>query len=436
MTYARQPQTLVALLAALALVLGACGTPYATPTPSPIPTTTGSAAPSATPAVAVTHDVVYFARDRLPPVGVHVVGAGVGATAEQRIRSRLDALFTASAPVGLFNVARAVKARPAKVSVDPRYALVDFTVPNDDWGTAGSAGTRAFLQQLIYTITEEPGIDLALITQNGGQLAIVGGEGVVVDHPAGRIDLAGYTTPPSVESVRSFEGDVPAVVPAATVASRYSVDEVAPGLARLVVELTRPGADSHWLPTFEVTPPVVGDDLGGKYEMRLTVFDGNDAAADGIVDRTPLRRVKIEPGARSGSTVYRLALDDPRPWRVGVAFDPVRIVLDIGGDPDAVNANVAVYRPRFAEALVADAVLSGMTRAFEATYQYRLTDLSGRSLSMGYGTASFGTSPIWGLFEVRLGALPAGTSNVEVFLRSPRDGEITDLVSIAVGAAR
>jgi hypothetical protein len=435
MTYTRQPRTLAALLAALALVLGACGTPYATPTSSPIPTSTESATPSATPAAAVTHDLVYFARDRLPPVGVHVVGAGVGATAELRIRSRLDALFTAPAPVGVFNVARTVKARPAKVSVDPRYALVDFAVPNDDWGTAGRAGPRAFLQQLIYTITEEPGIDLALITQNGGQLAIVGGEGVVVDHPAGRIDVAGYTTPPSVEGVRSFEGDVPAVVPSATVASRYSVDEAAPGLARLVVELTRPGADRQWLPTFEVTPPVVGDDLGGKYEMRLTVFDGIDAASDAIVDRTPLRRVKIEPGAGS-ATVYRLALDDPRPWRVGVAFDPVRIVLDIGGDPDAVNANVAVYRPRFAETLGGDAVLSGMTRAFEATYQYRLTDVSGRPLSEGYGTASFGTSAIWGLFEVRLGAIPAGTSNVEVFLRSPRDGEITDLVSIAVGATR
>lgn len=431
---ARSPSALAALLAALALALGACGTPYASPTPSPAPTPSLSTTPSATPAPAVTHDVVYFARDRLPPVGAHVAGAGVGATAELRIRSRLDVLFTALAPAGRFNVARTVKARPAAVTIDSTTAIVDFTVPNDDWGTAGSAGTRAFLQQLVYTITEEPGIERALITQNSGKMAIVGGEGVVIDHAAGRLDVAGYTVPPSLDRVRSFEGDVAPVTPLASVTSRYSVDEVASGLARVVVELTRPGDDRQWLPTFDVSP--VTETLGGKRELQLTVFDGTDAASDMVVDRTPLRRLKIEPGATPRSTVYRLALDDLRPWRVGVAFDPVRIVLDIGGDPDAVNANVAVYRPRFAETLGGDAVVSGMTRAFEATFQYRLTDVFGRALTGGHGMASFGTSPIWGLFEVRLGVIPSGTSSVEVFLRSPRDGEITDLVRVAVAAAR
>jgi len=432
----RRPGILAATLAALALVVGgACGSTSVSPTPSPGPTSTLTTTPSASPAPVVTHDVVYFARDRLPPVGAHVVGAGAGATAELRIRSRLNALFTASAPAGLFNVARTVKARPAAVTLDSADAIVDFAVPNDDWGTAGSAGTRAFIQQLVYTITEEPGIERALITQNGGQMAIVGGEGVVVDHPAGRLDVAGFTVPPSVVSVRSFEGDVVPVTPTAEIASRYSVDEVAPALARLVVELTRPGSDRHWLPTFDVSLALDGAALGGKRELRLTVFDGIDTASDTIVDRTPLRRLKIESASEPRMTVYRLALDDLRPWRVGVAFDPVRIVLDVGGDPDAVNANVAVYRPRFGETLGQDAVVSGMTRAFEATFEYRLTDVFGRTLSTGFGMASYGTSPIWGAFEVRLGAIPSGTSNIEVFLRSPRDGEITDLVSIAVGAA-
>lgn len=428
------PAKAASVVALFALVLGACGSTAVTPTPSPVPTPIPSAIPSATPAPVVTHDVVYFARDRLPPVGVHIAGAGTGASAELRIRSRLDALSVASAPAGLFNVARASKARPASVAVDPTFTVVDFTVPNDDWGVAGSAGTRAFIQQLVYTITEEPGVDRVLITQNKGHLAIVGGEGVVIDHPAGRVDIAGYTVAPSLEPVRSFEGDEIPITPTARVTSRYSVDEVAPGLARLVVELTRPGVDAHWLPTFEVLP--VAETLGGKSELRLTVFDGTDEAADVIVDRTPLRRLKIDPGAEPRSTVYRLALDDLRPWRVGVAFDPVRIVLDIGGDPDAVNANVAVYRPRFADTLGADAVVSGMTRAFEATFEYRLTDVFGQPLAGSYGMASFGTSPIWGLFEVELGRVPSGTSSVEVFLRSPRDGEVTDLVSISVAAAR
>jgi len=80
-------------------------------------------------------------------------------------------------------------------------------------------------------------------------------------------------------------------------------------------------------------------------------------------------------------------------------------------------------------------VLSGMTRAFEATFQYRFTDVFGRALGEGYGMASFGTSPIWGAFDLKLGRVPPDTSNIEVFLRSPRDGEITDLVSIAVTPA-
>jgi hypothetical protein len=433
--HSRRTSALAAALAAVALTLGACGTPYATPTPSPAPTPTQSVVPSATAAPDVMHDVVYFARDRLPPMGAHIVGAGAGATAELRIRSRLDALFVAPAPAGLFNAARTLNARPGTVTVDAGCAFVDFNVPNDDWGTAGSAGTRAFLQQLIYTITEEPGIERALITQNGGQLAVVGGEGVVIDHPSGRTAVAGYTVTQSVEPVRSFEGVTPPVVPAARVTSRYSVDEVAPGLARVVIELTRPGDDTRWLPAFDVTPALDGG-LGAKHELRLTVFDGADSESDTIVDRTPLRRMTIESGPASHSTLYRLALDDARPWRVGVAFDPVRIVLDVGGDPDAVNANVAVYRPRFSETLGPGAVVSGMTRAFEATFEYRLTDLFGHGLATGHGMASYGTSPIWGVFEFKLSQIPSNAANLEVFLRSPRDGEITDLVSIAIGVAR
>ena len=423
----------IAVIAVFAVVLGGCGTPYVSPTPSPQPTPTESATPTPTPAAAVAHDVVFFARDRLPPVAGHVPGAGNGATAAERIRSRLDALFSVAAPPGLFNIAPTVKARPASVVVSSPFTVVDFTVPNDDWGAAGSAGTRAFIQQLVYTITEEPGVERVLITQNGGHMAIITGEGVVIDHPSGRLDVAGYNVVPSLERVRSFEGDVVPATPTATIRSRFSVDEVAPALARLVVELDRPGEDPRWIPTFEVTP--IHATLGGKDELQLTVYDGRDNPSDVIVDRSPLRRLKVEPGVATKSTAYRLALDDLRPWRVGLAFDPVRIVLDVGGDPDAVNANVAIYRPHFAEPLGAGAVVNGMVRAFEAAYEYRLTDVFGGVLSGGYGTASLGTSPIWGLFEFRLSSIPAGTSNVEVFLRSPRDGEISDLAQVAVVVA-
>jgi spore germination protein GerM len=50
----------------------------------------------------------------------------------------------------------------------------------------GSARIRAFVEQLLYTASEEPGIISVLITQNGGETAIIGGEGLIVDRPTTR----------------------------------------------------------------------------------------------------------------------------------------------------------------------------------------------------------------------------------------------------------
>ena len=419
------------VLAITALLIAAsCGASAVSPSPTPTSTASASATPTATASAAptVAHDVVYLARDRLPPVGLRMKGAGDGATADARIFSRLDALWAAGATSDQFNVVRSSKARLAKVTVQGDLATVDFSVANGDWGVAGSAGLRAFVQQLVYTASEEPGIRRVLITENGGQQAIIGGEGLVIDHPATREDVAGYTVKASTEPVRSFEDEaVPTTVPA-TVTSRYSVDETAPGLARLEVTLARSGPDAHWLPTFGVT--VAPDEApGAKWAMTLSVYDGTDTASDAIVYQSPLRRVTTTPGALR-STTYRLALDDLRPWRVGVAFDPVRIVLDVGGDPSAVNANVAVYAPRFAQKAAGTLKLTGMARAFEATYGYRFTDSLGHPLATDFGTASFGTSAVWGVFDKTIANVPANAANLEVFLTSPKDGATTDLVTV------
>ena len=420
----------------LAVALVACGTPATrpTPTPTPLPTMTATAAPTASLAPTVTNDVIYFARDRLPPVGAHVAGAGARATPAERIRSRLDALFVTPAPSGLFNTALTATARPDAVSVDAGLAVVDFRVIGDLWGVAGSAGTRAFIQQLIYTITEEPGVDRALITQNGGQMAIVNGEGVMIDHPSGRADVAGYRPRAGVDPIRSFEGEPP-LVPLATLTSSHSVDVVAPAMARVTVELDRPGDDDRWMPTFDVRV-LGGAPLGTKHELRLSVYDGIAPISDAIVDRTPLRRLKIEASVEPRMTVYRLGLDDLRPWRVAVAFAPVRIVLDVGGDPDAVSENTAVYEPRFSQRVGSGAKLSGAIRAFEAAFEYRFSDIFEHPLGGGHGMASLGTSAIWGLFDLTLGEIPANTANIEVLQRSPRDGEIADIVRVPVIATR
>jgi hypothetical protein len=73
-----------------------------------------------------------------------------------------------------------------------------------------------------------------------------------------------------------------------------------------------------------------------------------------------------------------------------------------------------------------------MTRAFEGTFQYRYADVYGNPLGGSFSTASFGTSAIWGAFEVKIPVVPAGASSIQVFLRSPRDGAITDLVNVPI----
>jgi hypothetical protein len=63
--------------------------------------------------------------------------------------------------------------------------------PDDHWGVDGSTRLASFVQQLVYTASEEPGIVRVLITPNGGATAIIGGEGLVIDHPATRADVSG-----------------------------------------------------------------------------------------------------------------------------------------------------------------------------------------------------------------------------------------------------
>src|SRR6185312_3896337 len=150
----------------------------------------------------------------------------------------LDALFSTAAPNGLFNVALRSSAVPRAVRIDGDLATVDFTVPDGMWDVHGSAGTLAFIQQVIYTATEEPGIGRALITENG-HAALVG-EGVIIDHPSSRENVAGYVAASADPVTWRTE---PRLAPVAVV-SRLSVDTYAPALARLVIDTGLRGVDA------------------------------------------------------------------------------------------------------------------------------------------------------------------------------------------------
>jgi hypothetical protein len=415
------------ILLGAALSAAACGggvvTPSPTPTESAIPTATPPATATPGPATRIDHGVVYFARDRLPPVAVHVPGAGAGATADARIRSRLDALFTTAAPNGLFNVALGSSAVPAAVRIDGDLATVDFTVPNGMWNVHGSAGTLAFIQQVIYTATEEPGIRRALITENGHEALV--GEGVVIDHPSARENVAGYVAA-SVDPVTWRTEPRTTPVP---VVARLSVDTYAPGLARLVFDTGLRGVDAKGDLGF--TASVTKNDERaypdlGKWALSISIpGTTSEEVALRIVDQTPVRAIQT---MMTGAGVrYDIGLDDLRPWRAAMLYEPLRLVVDVGGDPAAVSSNIALYRPAFGASVGPGGVLSGMIRAFEAQFEYRIHDATGR-VTLGYARGSIGTAELWGTFDVELPVLPVGGTSLEIILRSPKDGSISETV--------
>ncbi len=139
------------------------------------------------------HSVAYFARDLDVPVAVFLEGAGLGASPEERIRSRLAALENGPARVepDAFNVVATMRARLRSVTIAGDLVTIDYLAPDGDWGVNGSASLRALVQQLVFTASEEPGIVRVMITQNGEPGSVIGGEGLVVDRPQTRRGLLG-----------------------------------------------------------------------------------------------------------------------------------------------------------------------------------------------------------------------------------------------------
>lgn len=78
--------------------------------------------------------------------------------------------------------------------------------------------------------------------------------------------------------------------------------------------------------------------------------------------------------------------------------------------------------------------LSGDASVFEAALQWRLTDTAGRVLASGNTTASQG-APGRGTYVVNVtysGVAAETIAFVEVFSRSPKDGEIDEIVRVPV----
>jgi hypothetical protein len=427
----------------------------ASPTVSP-----GSSSPVATSGPAVTTAPqdqiwVYFARDGLPPTGGFATGSFNDSGPGSRILSRLNALRDARAvPPGTTNpFAPPPRTQSGSGSfgifvsvIQGDLVTVEFDSSNG-WGVSGSAQSLALLQQLVYTITEEPGVRRTLIKEKGKPNAVI--DQLVIDKPLTREDVLGYASA-APQSIEDPGDDTVADV----VDWRASVDDVAPGLGRFVVELkptntTEPRPYPKFTATLErPTQEKRTDD--GKWVIRLELPDAVWQQPQGEafhccplkqVGKTPIRQVAAYPlGANPapipGTGAYRgvgfgITLDDARPWRVTVLHSPLRLVVDVGGTPQAISESVAVYAPR-AGATSRTVTINGLARAFEANVAWRIKDSAGRKVAEGFTTASIGSSPAWGSFQTTA-TIPANVSGnvtLEVFWASPRDGSDMGLVQV------
>lgn len=150
----------------------------ATPRPTPTPEPRGRA-------------VVYFASRQGVPVAVEEPKATGGQSVSDHVYFRFAALRTtkASPPPAYVNLFPGMKAVFAETTVfSPTVVVVGFIVGEmyGDWGVP-AGDVKLLLQQIVYTATEEPGIDRVLITQNGGKPAVI--NGVTYDKPLAREDV-------------------------------------------------------------------------------------------------------------------------------------------------------------------------------------------------------------------------------------------------------
>ena len=159
------------LLAVLAITLASCGQ-LAAPQPSP------SGEPMPTQPV-----VIYYARIPDGPVPV-TARIPMSDSVEARIHARINELATAGSigPHGAYNFLPTVGAQLRHVTVSQDLATLDFLVGDGDWVLYDGAEARAFLQQLVFTATDEPSVRRVLVTQDGGIPAVIGVKDVITTY--------------------------------------------------------------------------------------------------------------------------------------------------------------------------------------------------------------------------------------------------------------
>ncbi|MDP9281697.1 MAG: Gmad2 immunoglobulin-like domain-containing protein [Chloroflexota bacterium] len=407
---------------------------------STAPVATASASPTTAPAAQIR---VFFVRDLLPPVSALINGRLNEVSRESRIDSRITAMRGApatSVPSGASNPISLIAPRGAtgssslglQVTVNGDVATVEFDVTTG-WGVRGSAQSLALLQQLVYVITEEPGIRRARILDMGKNNAVI--DGLVVDQALSREDVTDYDTLGSTKPALGY-GDANAAA-ARKLTTRTSVETIAPGLARIEIESDLQNiSPTVSYPDFKVE--VFENDetakpLGGKWRMVVTVNGTDTVTGTQTINKSPLRSiVATSPkGLGTPETVYEIGLDDLRPWRTAIAFNPFRIIIDIGGDPRTIFDSNAVNSPAYGATVGATFQVSGVAHNFEAHVDIIVRDDREKEILRTSTTGTNCCDP-GGTFTATV-RLPAGTTGkiyLEVYEGSARDGSVTKLIRI------
>lgn len=378
--------------------------------------------------------VAYFARDGLPPVAASLSAAPLsGSALADRVSARVRALWDAPAPAGAANHFRPHTGGSSLASVTTYVSGDVATVVIDagTWESLSSAEGAGLIDQLVHTITEEPGIRRAALREPGKDHALIGNE--VVAGALTREEVNGYSAPVDLTLVAEDER-VPAA--ATTTASN---DTVAPALGRLAIELSGTPAPSggFWSPRF--TAELLSNDdraVPGMWVLKVALPGITDPTAGSILDVEGTPILEVRKAAQQDGVAYSISLSDARPWRVSVergsATGTMRVLVDIGGHPQAVANGTAVYQPLPGATVTRDLEVTGVARAFEAVGSWRVRNASGAEVAQGIFSASVGTSAVWGTFTFRtqLPATASGNVTLDVFQASAQDGSDVNKVEI------
>lgn len=232
------------------------------------PTTTSSASTSSTVPAGPPGVLVYFLRDELLQVAARAVPTP---SPEAALRALLDGPTSTERAAGVLTV---IPAGTRLLGVDLDYvaheAVVDLTGEFAEGG--GSLSLVARVMQVVYTVTQFPGVDLVRFRLDGQPVVDLGGEGLYVDGLTR--DRYDWIVPvvllerpaPGAELGRSIR----IVGQAFATGGPFRVEVLDATGARVLETSFAPSVPAGELGEFDVVLPALGAGVDGQLTVRIS----------------------------------------------------------------------------------------------------------------------------------------------------------------------